>query len=157
MVESLGSNVLPYLQPALQVLMHVQADVADVTDVLSLAHQLIARFKESLLPLAEQLVPALATRVHGLLGAGWDWTGRRPAGGATPQEQAVAASQVGLGHRVYNAFLRVQLAVRLAQHCTLAVCHQQTSQSVEPQRVVPYNPHVEHQHVSFLQLYIMNI
>lgn len=82
MVELLQQHALPYLPPALQVLMHTQADAPDMTDVLSLLVQLLSRYKEQLQGLLEQLLSAVVSRVHALLLAGseWDWTGPKAAG-----------------------------------------------------------------------------
>ena len=46
-------RLLPYLPPALEVLLPTQADAADVTDVLLLLNQLMARFKQQLAPLMQ--------------------------------------------------------------------------------------------------------
>lgn len=81
MVESLMSAVLPYLPPALEALMGSQhaapgADVADMSDVLALMVQLVQRFKEALVKLVEAALPVAVVKVHTLLGADWDWSGR---------------------------------------------------------------------------------
>lgn len=46
-----------------------EADVTDMTDVLTLLVQLLTRFKEALGKLMEVALPIAVTRVHGLLGA----------------------------------------------------------------------------------------
>ena len=50
---ALACRLLPYLPPALEVLLPAQADPADVTDVLLLLNQLMARFKQQLAPLMQ--------------------------------------------------------------------------------------------------------
>lgn len=72
----------------------LQADAADVTDVLSLAYQLIVRFRDQLRPLAAQLLPALVARVHGMLGPGWDWTGAAAAAASATAEQVRCSSSI---------------------------------------------------------------
>ncbi|WIA12173.1 hypothetical protein OEZ85_012245 [Tetradesmus obliquus] len=89
MVESLMATVLPYLPAALEALMAREADVTDMTDVLTLLVQLITRFKEALGKLVEVVLPIAVARVHGLLGADWDWSGRL----ASPAAMAAAGQQ----------------------------------------------------------------
>ena len=56
-----------------------QTDAVDLLEVLQLLNQLVARFKEALLPLLCQLLPLLVLRVHELLTREWDWSGRLAA------------------------------------------------------------------------------
>jgi hypothetical protein len=53
MVESLGATILPYLPPALEVLLHVGADAQDLQDAMLLLNQLMMRFKAALAPLMQ--------------------------------------------------------------------------------------------------------
>jgi hypothetical protein len=54
----------------------VQADAADMVEVLMLLNQLVQRYKEGLGELLEQLLPLAVQRVHALLPTDWDWTGQ---------------------------------------------------------------------------------
>ena len=81
-------RLLPYLPPALEVLLYAEADAADVADVLQLLNQLMLRFKEQLTPVITEMVPVCVGRVHTLLPADWDWSGAR----ATPTAAATAAA-----------------------------------------------------------------
>ncbi|PSC72015.1 exportin-T isoform X1 [Micractinium conductrix] len=94
MLECLGATLLPCLPPALEVLLNAQADACDVADVLLLLNQLLARFKEALAPVMQEMVPACVARVHTVLPADWDWSGARvtPAALATPTAVAAAAA-----------------------------------------------------------------
>ncbi|KAG2493435.1 hypothetical protein HYH03_008254 [Edaphochlamys debaryana] len=82
MVECLSGGLLPYLPPALEVLLSTQTDVQDLVDLVVLVNQLLARYREALGALLEALLPPLLVRLHGALGAGWDWSGRQAAPGA---------------------------------------------------------------------------
>lgn len=52
-----------------------------------LVNQLLARYRDAMGGLLEALLPPLLLRVHGALGAGWDWSGRA----ATPSAMSPAA------------------------------------------------------------------
>lgn len=99
MVESLGSSVLPYLPPSLEVLLHSGADAQDLQDVLALLNQLMTRFKGGLLPLMKEVLAVIVGRVHSgpqaLLPPDWDWSGAKAlpsASVATPSSPAVRAA-----------------------------------------------------------------
>ncbi|KAL4444906.1 hypothetical protein ABPG77_003956 [Micractinium sp. CCAP 211/92] len=99
MVECLGATLLPYLPSALEVLLYAEADATDVTDVLLLLNQLMLRFKDALMPVMQEMVPACIARVHSLLPSDWDWSGAKatPAALATPTAAAAAAAADGGG------------------------------------------------------------
>ena len=57
-------RLLPYLRPALEVLLYAEADTLDVVDVLLLLNQLMARFKDALAPIMQVSWAAPAWRRH---------------------------------------------------------------------------------------------
>jgi hypothetical protein len=96
---ALPCRLLPYLPPALEVLLYAEADATDVADVLQLLNQLMLRFEDGLAPLMAEMVPACMARVHSLLPADWDWSGAKatPAALSTPTAAATAAAAAGGG------------------------------------------------------------
>ncbi|KAL3158479.1 hypothetical protein ABBQ38_010711 [Trebouxia sp. C0009 RCD-2024] len=91
MVECLANRMLPYLPTAVEVLMHVSADCQDMCDVVALLNQLMLRYKTSLQDLLKEALPVCMSRIHSMLTADWDWTGR------TLQPAAATASTADSG------------------------------------------------------------
>ena len=67
-----------------------------MVDVLALANQLLARYKEALGELLNVLLPALVVRVHACLGPAWDWSGKMatPAAAMAPSADGAAGGWV---------------------------------------------------------------
>ena len=54
--------------------MHAGAGEVDLCDVIALLNQLMLRFKATLTPLMQELLPELVGQTHAVLGAEWDWS-----------------------------------------------------------------------------------
>ena len=73
--------------------MHAGAGEADLCDVIALLNQLMLRFKATLMPLMQELLPGLVGRTHDVLGADWDWS----AAAAAPAFCRAAGAAPGTG------------------------------------------------------------
>ncbi|GAX84343.1 hypothetical protein CEUSTIGMA_g11765.t1 [Chlamydomonas eustigma] len=95
LVECLGTAVLPMLPAALEALVTTQVDAPDLTEVLSLTNQLILKFKEAMQGLLQSLLPVLIARLHTVLTAEWEWSGRMAAPAAVVVARAASTTQNG--------------------------------------------------------------
>lgn len=68
--------------------MHAGAGEVDLCDVIALLNQLMLRFKATLTPLMQELLPGLVGQTHAVLGADWDWS----AAAAAPALRGVAGT-----------------------------------------------------------------
>eukprot|EP00898_Chlorokybus_atmophyticus_P004220 jgi/Chlat1/479/Chrsp103S00979 len=66
MVDCLGTSLFPYLPVAIQQLL-LDSEVRDVLEFIQLMNQIMSKFKAAILPIVQELLPAVVSRVYALL------------------------------------------------------------------------------------------
>lgn len=93
-VETLGERALPGALRMACVLLGPGADATDIREAISLANQLVMRFKGAVSKLMAELLPLVAARVAEFLPSGFDWSGAdttAPASSVSGSQMSQAA------------------------------------------------------------------
>ena len=69
--------------------------MSDVTEVLLLTNQLVLKFKEAMSGLLQGLLPVLVTRLHSVLSADWDWSGKLALTAASAASATIQSGSAG--------------------------------------------------------------